>query len=255
MYVPRSLDRAKPSPLVIYLHGSGQTAADAERDTQLSMQAERQRFVVTYPQGLGKNWNHGCCSEPFAQKVNDLGFVQEVVRRTSEDLRIDSDRVYVVGISAGAAMAYRIACEAPELVAAVGAVSGNVLLANCSPRSDLSILAIHGTKDEQSPYGGCSPTTVPCLGPRAAMTLSPVEETNARFRGLLGCPTPIVERDGAAIKTTASPCRGGTEVTLITSDGGVHLSPLGSPTGGTLASADVPAVLKFFLAHRRAPTR
>jgi poly(3-hydroxybutyrate) depolymerase len=85
------------------------------------------------------------------------------------------------------------------------------------------------------------------------VTLPPIEQT--RFREVLGCPTPTIERDGAITKTTASPCRGGTEVTLITAEGGVHVTPLASVTGGTMANADIPALLRFFFARRRPPSR
>lgn len=257
IYAPPSLDRSKPAPLVIYLHGSGGTATGSELETQLNVQAERQRFFVIYPQGLGKNWNHGCCNESFAHKVDDLGLVREIVKRTAVDHAVDPDRIYVAGFSAGAAMAYRIACETPELVAAIGAISGNLRSdSDCAPRADVSILEIHGTKDTQSPYGGCSPSTTPCPGAeRAGVTLPPVEQTNARLREIFGCPKPSVDRNGAVTTAIASPCRGGTEVTLITAEGGIHPSPLGSATGGSVAGADVPALLKFFFAHRRAPAR
>jgi polyhydroxybutyrate depolymerase len=260
VYVPTSLDRSKPSPLVIYLHGSGQTMGAAERTTELSVQAEQQRFVVIYPQGLGgaltsvqATWNYGCCSAAFDQKVDDLGFMRQIIQKTTADLPIDPDRIYLAGFSAGATMAYRVACEAPQLLAAVGAISGGLANSTCSPPADLSILEIHGTKDELSPYGGCAPTTTRCGNP--ILTLPAVEPMMARFRELLGCPTPTIVPDGPVTRTTASPCRGGTEVTLITAEGGVHTSPLGSATSGTMASADVPAVLKFLFAHRRSQGR
>lgn len=260
VYVPTSLDRSKQSPLVIYLHGSSQTMRAAERTTDLNVQAEQQRFVVIYPQGLGSaltsvqaTWNFGCCNAVFDQKVDDLGFVRQIIQKTTADLPIDPDRIYIAGLSAGAIMAYRIACEAPQLFAAVGAISGGLAISSCLPPADLSILEIHGTKDEQTPYGGCAPTTTRCGNP--ILTLPAVEPTMARFRELLGCPAPTIVRDRQVTRTTASPCRGGTEVTLITAEGGLHMGPLGSATGGTMASADVPALLKFFFAHRRPQAR
>lgn len=260
VYIPASLDRSKPSPLVIYLHGASQTMRAAERTTDLNVQAEQQRFVVIYPQGLGSaltsvqaTWNFGCCNALFDQKVDDLGFVRQIIQKATADLPIDPDRIYIAGFSAGATMAYRVACEAPQLIAAVGAISGGLAISSCSPPADLSMLEIHGTKDELSPYGGCAPTTTRCGNP--ILTLPAVEPMMARFRELFGCPTPTIVRDGPVTRTTGSPCRGGTEVTLITAEGGVHIGPLGSATSGTMASADVPAVLKFFFAHRRPQAR
>lgn len=254
LYTPAALDRSKPSPLVIFLHGSGGNAYAAEQSTQFSIHAEKQRFVVAYPSALSRSgvWNIGCCNEAFEQKINDLGFIHQIVERTAADLAIDPDRVYIAGWSAGGAMAYSIVCDAPERFAAIGTVAGSLLRTDCAPRAELSVVQIHGTKDQTSPYGGCSPTTVPCANPSA--TRPAVEPMMARVRELFACPAPTVARDGPVTRTTATPCRSGTEITLMTVEGGVHDGPLGSATGGTMASADVPALVTFFFAHPR-PSR
>lgn len=213
----------------------------------------KQRFVVAYPQALKGFWNLGCCNEAFEQKINDLGFIRQIIERTAAEVAIDPDRVYIAGWSGGGAMAYAVACDVPERFAAIGTVAGSLLRSDCAPRADLSVVHIHGTKDQTSPYGGCSPTTVFCGNPSA--TRPAVEPMMARVRELFACPAPTVTRDGPVTRTTATPCRGGTEVTLMTVEGGVHDGPLGSATGGTMASADVPALLTFFFAHPRPPRR
>jgi polyhydroxybutyrate depolymerase len=253
VYASTSLDRAKPSPLVIYLHGSGGSMRGVEAQTGLSVRAESQRFVVVYPQGIGGTWNFGCCTLSYNDKLDDVGFLRRVIDATMAERSIDPDRIYLAGFSAGAAMAYRIACEQPERIAAVVAIAGAVLTESCAPRADLSILEIHGMADNLFIYGGCSPTTVPC-GYRSA-TLPPVETMVARFREIYACPKPVVQRDGVLTTTRATPCRGGTEVTLIAVEGGSHPSPIGSVTNGSWATADIPVALKFLLAQRRPPSR
>lgn len=253
LFVPRALDRSKPAPLVVFLHGSGITANVTERDAGLDAQADRQGLLVAYPQATPGGWNHGCCNDAFAKKVDDVGFVRRIITDTSAEAKVDPDRIYVGGFSAGASMAYRLVCDIPELLAAVGAISGALVTEGCSPRADLSILEIHGTKDELVLYAGCSPTTKSC-GNRA-MTAAPAEQMVAGFRTLFGCPAPVVRHDGARTTTAASPCRGGTEISLLTVEGGVHQYPVASVTGGTLATADANEVLAFLLAHRRAPKR
>jgi len=252
LYVPPTVDRSRPAPLVIFLHGSGITAARTERDTELSLAAERERFVAAYPQALN-GWNYGCCNAAFNQKIDDLALLRQILQRTMAETSIDPDRIYLAGVSAGATLAYRVVCEAPELFAAIGTISGGGPLVTCAPKADLSLIEIHGTKDELSPYGGCSPATIPCGN--AALTLPAVEPMVARLRELFGCPAPIVERAAPVTTTKASPCRGGTEVTLMTIEGGAHLTPIATATGGTQASADVPVLLKFLLAHRRPAAR
>jgi polyhydroxybutyrate depolymerase len=268
VYVPKSIDKAKPSPLLLYLHRSGQTRLGAAEETELNAQAERLQFVVVYLQALGigpsnvqAQWNWGCCQGDYAfdQKVDDVAYARQVIQKLTTERSIDPERIYVAGFSAGAIMTYRIACEAPQLVAAVAAISGVLPTTDCAPPTDLSLLEIHGTQDDRVPYEGCSPSTTKCSNKTAAVgpaaTMLPVEQAIARLRGLYGCPTPTVAQDGPVTRTTASPCRGGTEVTLITAVGGFHKGPLGSITGGSIASTDVPEVVKFVLAHRRPPAR
>src|SRR6266542_2904240 len=223
LYVPRGLDRSKASPLVIFLHGSGITASATERDAGLDALADRQSFLVAYPQATPAGWNHGCCNDAFAKKIDDVGFVRRIITDTGVELKLDPERIYVGGFSAGASMAYRLMCDIPEVLAAVGTISGALLAEGCSPRADLSTLEIHGTKDELVLYAGCSPTTNPC-GNRA-MTAAPAEQMVARLRTFFGCPAPVVRRDGPATRTTAAPCRGGIEVSLVTAEGGVHQYP------------------------------
>jgi poly(3-hydroxybutyrate) depolymerase len=77
-----------------------------------------------------------------------------------------------------------------------------------------------------------------------------VETVDARWRELFACAAPTVERTPPLTKTSAT-CRGGAEVVLYKVDGGLHVPALGSVTGGTMATKDLPLVLDFFFAHRR----
>src|SRR4051812_38526060 len=49
VYSPASLNRSRPAPLVVMLHGCGTTAEEMEGATELDQQAERDHFVVLYP--------------------------------------------------------------------------------------------------------------------------------------------------------------------------------------------------------------
>ena len=129
------------------------------------------------------------CPNPVVDSLA-IGFVRRIVTDTAAEATIDPNRVYVGGFSAGASMAYRVMCDIPEIFAAVGAISGALVAEGCSPRADLSVVEIHGTKDELVPYAGCAPTTNPC-GNRA-MTAAPAEQMVARFRTFFGCSTPVV---------------------------------------------------------------
>ena len=246
VYVPTALDRATPAPLLLWLHGVPGTSEAAEQRTGLSDQADQFRFIVAYPQGrAGPNdawWNTGqCCGNR-----DDVAFVLQIIDTLAKEYRLDADRVYVAGLSAGGMMAYRLACEATSRLAAVASISGAVTVADCRPARPVSILALHGTADEQVPYeGGVVRGVVPSIN------IKSVVQTNADWRTLNGCAPPTVEKSGAVTRTTASPCRGGTEVTLYTVRDGQHGAPIATGIGGTFASSDIPLVVKFLLAQRR----
>lgn len=241
VYVPAGLDRAVPAPLVLWLHGSGGSWASAERTSGLDAQADQLRLIVAYPQGAPprQTWNAG----QGVVDVDDVAFVKVIIDEVAKEHRVDPDRVYVGGLSAGGAMAYRLACEAADRLAAIASVSGGSGPSDCRPARAISVLHLHGTADQQVPYEGGFGTT--------PVNNKPVVQTNAEWRARDGCPEPTVERSGPLTKTTAAPCRGGTEVTLYTVEGGTHLAPLATATGGTFAASDTPLVVKFLLAQKR----
>ncbi len=245
VYVPTALDPASPAPLLLWLHGAPGTSEGAEQRTGLNDQADQFRFIVAYPQGLpaaNSWWNTGqCCGAG-----EDVAFILQIIDVLAKEYRLDAARVYVAGSSAGGMMAYRLACEAADRLAAVASISGAVTVADCRPARPVSILALHGTVDEQVPYdGGVVRGVVPSIN------IKSVVQTNADWRALNGCPPPTVEKSGAVTRTTASPCRSGTEVTLYTVRDGQHIAPITAAIGGTFASSDIPLVVKFLLAQKR----
>lgn len=129
LYVPRGLDAADgPAPLFLMLHGCTQSPADFAAGTRMNALADTHGVLVAYPAQTARDngsrcWNwfrredqqHGA-GEPaiFAGIVGDIASRQHV------DLR----RVYVAGLSAGAAMAVILGRLYPDVFAAVGAHSG-----------------------------------------------------------------------------------------------------------------------------------
>lgn len=131
VHVPSSLDPTEPAPLVCMLHGCTQDPSTFAAATMMNDLADRHRFVVVYPgQARGRNalgcWNwflpehqRRGCGEPEA--------IAEIVRDLIEDdprFTIDPERVFVAGLSSGAAMAVILAVCYPELFAAVAVHSG-----------------------------------------------------------------------------------------------------------------------------------
>jgi polyhydroxybutyrate depolymerase len=158
LHVPPSLDRAVAVPLVVELHGGGGSGDNIDGLTGFYALADRTGFVVAAPSGLGKSWNDGRLETSASSGgADDVGFLSEMIDRIAGQVAIDRGRVYVAGISNGAIMAGRLACELPDRFAAVAQVAGTAsvqIAARCNPGRPIPILEIHGTADPLVPYSG-----------------------------------------------------------------------------------------------------
>jgi len=208
---PANLDRAKPVPLVVMLHGGFGTGSDAEKSYHWDDEADGNGFVVVYPDGAFWSWNAGsnCCGWAQSRHVDDLAFLTQLIEKLVHDENIDSRRVYLTGMSNGAAMAYRYACEGTFPVAAIGVVSGSLAFSCSNPRA-LPVMEIHGLADQFIPYAGGH-------GTRAASDVAwlGVDATLGAFRKADNCPAAAPQKNGV-VETTTWRCSAGREVVLIT---------------------------------------
>lgn len=230
---------ATPAPLVLALHGGGGHAefmADDER-YGLVTAAERDGYVVVFPNGFSRlpggrlaTWNAGgCCGPARDRGSDDFSFLRALVERIAAEHPVDRARVLAVGMSNGGMMAYRLACEAADLVAGVVAVAGTEAYADatsCRPSRPVSVLHIHARDDTHVLFaGGAGPDAF--RDRRAVMDFVSVPETVSRWRTRLGCRAeaePVLERPGARCERHAG-CRGGVELQLCVTDGGGHSWP------------------------------
>lgn len=164
VYVPALAKKsARPAPVVVVLHGGRGRALGVERYTAFDRIADREGFVVIYPQGYRNHWNDGRATtrhETHVKNLNDVAFIIHLVDRVGRSVvRLDRKRTYVAGTSSGGMMAFRAACDAAERFAAVAAVAANMpvsLWARCSPDAKISILVMNGTDDPLVPWKGGS---------------------------------------------------------------------------------------------------
>jgi poly(hydroxyalkanoate) depolymerase family esterase len=131
VYTPTGYQGGTPVPLIVMLHGCQQKALDFAAGTQMSLLAEEHHFIAVYPQQV-HSANTGGCWNWFvpANQVRGSGepaaiasIVQSVVENTAI-WTIDTKRVYVAGLSAGAAMAVILGATYPDIFAAIGVHSG-----------------------------------------------------------------------------------------------------------------------------------
>ena len=127
----------KPRPLVIALHGAGQTATEFANSTGFSRLADREDFLVAYSRGPSDSWNTAALDQLEAAAC------------------VDAARVFVTGVSNGGGPTARLACDLSGRLAGVASVAGGYrTLRPCTPERPLPVLEIHGTAGQVFPYGG-----------------------------------------------------------------------------------------------------
>ena len=142
--------------LVVELHGRGVDPIRFDGMTGFRPLAEERGFVLALPAAVGEIWNDG--RDPL-RSTDDVGYLDAVIEDVSRRCRVDPGRVYLVGMSNGAAMAGRFALERAERIAGIGQVAGTVaasIARRHRPDRSLGLIQIHGSRDEITPYTGGS---------------------------------------------------------------------------------------------------
>ncbi|MCW2885637.1 MAG: polyhydroxybutyrate depolymerase [Streptosporangiaceae bacterium] len=150
----RSGKPVKPLPLVLAMHGGLSNMQGMRELTGFDGLSDQKGFLVAYPDGFMTTWNAGdCCGAAKIGNVDDVGFLTKLIDKLVGSGLADGRRVYATGFSNGAGMAYRLACDGPGKVAAIGVVEG-ALVMSCHPGRPVSALIFHGTADRSVPYNG-----------------------------------------------------------------------------------------------------
>lgn len=149
--------------LVIGLHGTGGSAVQFDRDYGFTAKANSEGFIIVYPEGVRsdgilklRTWNAGtCCDYAAEQNINDVKYIRTLIDELVAKYKIDPKRVYLTGMSNGGMMAYRLASEMPDKIAAVAPVSSTMMIQQAiNKERAMPILHIHSSRDMKVPYHG-----------------------------------------------------------------------------------------------------
>jgi polyhydroxybutyrate depolymerase len=252
LHVPPAAAAGTPLPLILNLHGATQNAQLQEGQSGMDASSDRDGYLVAYPNGtriskvlepdpVAKDAQYGfnagaCCGElPVGKKIDDVGFLVQVIDDVAAHTPVDLRRVYVTGMSNGGMMAYAMAAQAAGNIAAIASVSGQVELPRIHPTRPVPTLEFHsvddpialfkGTKGAKPPTrysvmdgidqwvkaDGCDPT------PHDGTPITEAADT-----------VPAGEAAESATLVTYRGCRAGTEVALWRFTGSGHVWP-GAP--------------------------
>lgn len=163
VHTPPSYQRGKPIPVVISIHGGGGNTDATEASTRMIAHSDRSGYLLVYPEGTGKTfrgklhatWNAGkCCASSVKNNIDDIAYFRAVIEDLKSRYSIDAKRIYATGLSNGGMMAYRIACEMSDQIAAIAPVGSQDVTETCTPKRHVPTINIHGMLDQCVPYGG-----------------------------------------------------------------------------------------------------
>lgn len=233
VHVPPQYDPAAPMPAVLAFHGGGANAGNMIVFSGLNEKADQDGFIVVYPEGSGRlarmlTFNAGnCCGHAASHNVDDVAFTRQVLDDLEGIANIDRRCVFATGMSNGAMMAYRLAAELSDRIAAIAPVGGPMGTKECHPGRAVSVMHFHGDADEFAPFKGGKGR-----GPSGTDFYS-VQHSIDAWVNANGCrkpPTttllPDRQDDGTRAKQVLYDAgKDGSEVVLVVIEGGGHTWP------------------------------
>lgn len=160
LHLPPTYDGSESLPLVIAMHGGFGSGIQLENQSQLSEKSDEENFIVVYPDGVAsplniRTWNAGdCCGFAANTDVDDVGFINALIDSLISWHAIDTLRIYATGMSNGAFMSYRLACELSHRIAAIAPVAGSMSVEECNASAAVPIIHFHSYLDSNVPYAG-----------------------------------------------------------------------------------------------------
>jgi polyhydroxybutyrate depolymerase len=186
--------------------------------------------------------------------VDDVGFIRAVVTAVVKDNAADPKRIYATGISNGGMMAYRLACEASDVFAAVAPVSAIQDLQDCKPAQAVSVFHIHGEKDENVPIdGGVGKKALDQEGKQGR---PPVQQSIDFWVKRDACAVTVRSQEPGVDMVNYGGCESGTEVQYFKILDGGHSWPGGQRISILLDSPSkslnaTDAIWYFFSLHSK----
>ena len=258
LYVPRSYDSARPTPLVISFHGAALWPATQAEVSQWNRLADAQGFIMVYPSGTTLSGRptgvlpfRVWLARPAPALLANVRFIAQLIDTLAASYNIDSSRIYANGFSNGGAMAFALSCRLPRRIAAIGTVSAaqDQPWTWCNPERPIPLINFHGTADLVPYHGGkvwASPRPFPSVVTWTATWARSNRCTLAPMATAVATDVTRLQYPG---------CADNAAVVLYTVHGGGHAWPGGKPLlawllGRTTRSINATTLMwEFFREH------
>lgn len=243
VHLPPSGAVNKTLPLLLAFHGAGETA-EVMADRGFNAKADREGFMVVYPDGTNASGNpsdgftynaHFCCGYAYHSGIDDVGFVSALIENLKSNYPVDPGRVYATGFSNGGMLAYLLAMRLGDKIAAIAPVSAE-FRASDTPQTPVAVFSMHGLEDKVVAYENDL-------------------KQNAGWAGFNRCPAvPVTEENNFVSQKTYCAGSSGREVVFYTVKEGIHewFGSVKSPDGQDTTGIDL--IWSFFASHYKVKT-
>ena len=154
--LPANYQADKSYRLLLVFHGSGGNGSEMKQTARFDSYTDD--YIVAYPNSMEVEWNEGCgCNIAHRKKIDDLGFVDELIIDIKSKYQIADGEIYAAGFSQGGLFTQNLACNRSSTFKAVAVVAGSMstqLAAACNPDTPLSVMMVHGLHDSVLPFFG-----------------------------------------------------------------------------------------------------
>ncbi len=239
-----------PAPLLILLHGHGVDGAIQDAYLRLASATDAHGMLYVHPDGTSDSrserfWNatDACCGA--GSGVDDSAYIGAIIAVVKARYTVDPRRVFIVGHSNGGFMAFRMACDHADEIAAIVSIEGATWAnpSRCQPTEPVTVLEVHGTADDTIRYDG---------GTIGNTRYPGAKETVATWARYDGCDTKATlpapparaiedQLPPATVLSYSTGCDGHAIAELWTQAHGVHIPPFSASFADQIVS--------FLLAH------
>ncbi|MFP4549059.1 MAG: prolyl oligopeptidase family serine peptidase [Fidelibacterota bacterium] len=148
IHLPKNYkEKGQAFPLMIFLHGAGERGNDPEKvkmwgPPKIAEQDKNFPYVLISPQCPEGDW-----WSSFTQLEN----LHTLINTITDEYNIDRSRIYLTGLSMGGYGTWALACEYPELFAAIAPICGGGQPRLTRKITNIPTWVFHGAKDEVVP--------------------------------------------------------------------------------------------------------